>query len=236
MAAPPPLTRIHPAPVGPTTIDAAYRPIRPTVAGRPWVALCMVASIDGATAVAGRSGGLGNANDRAVLRAMRAAADVVLVGAGTAAGEGYGAPGRPGLRIGVVTNSGRVDPTGELFTSGAGFVVAPRTAAVPDGVDVLRAGVAAVDLGEALSRVDELVPGARMVSAEGGPQLNGALLEADLVDEVAVTTSPVMTGGSSGRITTGAAEQVRRFKLAQLLLDAEQFVFARWVRAGATAT
>jgi riboflavin biosynthesis pyrimidine reductase len=236
MAAPA-LRRLHPAPAGPTTVAEAYagHRLRPPE-GRPWVALCMIASIDGATAVDGRSGGLGNATDRAVLVALRAAADVVLVGAGTAAGEGYGAPSKPGLRIGVVTNSGRVDPAHELFTSGAGFVIAPERAPLPDGVEVLRAGTDAVDLTSALARLTEVVPGAQRVSAEGGPQLNGALLDADLVDEIALTTSPRVVGGQSGRLAVGAGEQLNRtFELAHLLLDAEQFVFARWVRASATA-
>ncbi len=69
----------------------------------------MIASLDGAVAVDGTSGALGNANDREVLLTLRDLADVVLVGAGTASGEGYGPPRKPGLRIGVVTNSGQVD-------------------------------------------------------------------------------------------------------------------------------
>lgn len=231
MAAPP-LVRLHPAPGGPTTVAGEYAISRPRgPGGRPWLALCMVASIDGATAVAGRSGGLGNATDRAVLTAMRAAADVVLVGAGTAAGEGYGAPSKPGLRIGVVTNSGRVDASSELFTSGAGFVVAPEAATVPADVDVVRAGATAVDLAVAVDRVREVVPAVSFVSAEGGPRLNASLLDADLVDEVSVTTSPRLAGGASGRLAVGAAEHDRRFELAHLLLDADQFLFARWVRA-----
>jgi 5-amino-6-(5-phosphoribosylamino)uracil reductase len=228
-----PLLRLHPGPVEPTTVADSYLIARPHPDSRPWVGVCMIASIDGATALSGRSGGLANPTDREVLLTIRAAADVVLVGAGTAAGEGYRAPQRPDLRIGVVTNSGRVDTTRELFTSGAGFLVAPESAPVPDGVEVLRVGAQRVDLGEAVARLAEVVPGVQFVSAEGGPQLNAALLDADLVDEVSVTTSPRLVGGSSGRLAMGAAETDRRFALAHLLLDGEQFVFSRWVRAGA---
>jgi riboflavin biosynthesis pyrimidine reductase len=231
-----PLLRLHPGPAEPTTVADHYlRVDRPHPTRRPWVGVCMIASIDGATAISGRSGGLGNATDREVLLTMRAAADVVLVGAGTAAGEGYRAPGQLGLRIGVVTNSGRVDTTRDLFTSGAGFLVAPDSAPVPGGVEVLRVGAQRVDLGEALARLDEIVPGAVFVSVEGGPQLNAALLDADLVDEVSVTTSPRLVGGPSGRLATGGTEVDRRFELAHLLLDAEHFVFSRWVRSGAQA-
>lgn len=228
-----PLLRLHPGPIEATTVADSYLVARPRPTTRPWVGVCMIASIDGATAVSGRSGGLANATDREVLLTIRTAADLVLVGAGTAAGEGYGAPRQPGLRIGVVTNSGRVDATRELFTTGAGFLVAPESARVPDGVDVLRVGTQLVDLGAAVARLHEVVPGVQFVSAEGGPRLNAALLDADLVDEVSVTTSPRLVGGSSGRLATGAAEVDRRYTLAHLLLDAEHFVFSRWVRAGA---
>src|SRR3954447_20445869 len=48
-----------------------------------------IPSLDGAVAVDGRSGGLGTPGDRQVFTALRALADVVLVGHGTAAAEGY---------------------------------------------------------------------------------------------------------------------------------------------------
>jgi riboflavin biosynthesis pyrimidine reductase len=227
------LLRLHPGPVEPTTVADCYLIERPPAELRPWLAVCMIASIDGATAVSGRSGGLANATDRQVLLTIRTAADVVLVGAGTAAGEGYRAPRQSGLRIGVVTNSGRVDTTRELFTSGAGFLIAPESASIPADVEVLRVGAHRVDLGGAVARMGEIVPGVTFVSAEGGPRLNAALLDADLVDEVSVTTSPRLVGGPSGRLAMGAAEVDRRFELAHLLLDAEHFVFSRWVRTPA---
>src|SRR5829696_8030169 len=49
-----------------------------------------IASLDGATTVAGRSKGLQSPGDLRVFRLLRALADGVLVGAGTAAAEGYG--------------------------------------------------------------------------------------------------------------------------------------------------
>ena len=103
------LQRLFPGPAGPTTFEEAYLVERPRLAWRPWVGLCMITSIDGATAVSGRSGGLANASDKLVFRTIRQAADVVIVGANTAAGEGYRQPGKPGLRIGVVTNSAHLD-------------------------------------------------------------------------------------------------------------------------------
>src|SRR3990172_11815904 len=58
--------------------------------GRPWVMINMVASIDGATTVQGRSTGLGDEDDLAMFKALRAVPDVILVGAGTVRAEDYG--------------------------------------------------------------------------------------------------------------------------------------------------
>src|SRR5262249_56336246 len=57
----------------------------------------MVASLDGAATVRGRTGGLSGEADRQVFAMLRALADVIVVGAGTARVEGYG-PVRPGRR------------------------------------------------------------------------------------------------------------------------------------------
>ena len=226
----PPLHRLSPLPNGPTTIATEYDGERPRPDGRPWVNVCMVASLDGSIALDGASGGLGNANDRAVLATMRRVADVVVVGAATAAGEGYGPPKRPDLRIGVVTNSGRIDATSPLFTSGAGFVITHTDADIPSGVDTLRAGDREVDLIEAIARLGDVIPGVRHVQAEGGPTLNGALAAADLVDEVCLTMSPHVVGGDAARLTSGAPERAHRFEPAHVLVDDEGYLFTRWVR------
>lgn len=231
------LRRLYPEPAAPTTPAEAYTAPRWAQRGadgpRPWVSLCMIASLDGAVAVDGKSGALGNATDRAVLLSLREVADVVLVGAGTARGEGYGPPGKPGLRVGVVTNSGAVDLSTPLFTSGAGFLVAPDAAEIDlDAVDVLRAGDERVDLALALTRLESVIPGVGVVQAEGGPTLNAALLAADVVDELNLTISPRMVGGTSPRVVHGAADVDARFALAHLLADDEQFTFGRWVREG----
>ena len=59
------------------------------VAGRPAVRLNMIASIDGAASVSGRSGALGGPADKALFAILRSLADVV-VGAATMRVEGYG--------------------------------------------------------------------------------------------------------------------------------------------------
>ena len=101
-------------------------PRRPPT-GRPWVLVNMVASIDGATAVDGRSGGLGGPGDKAVFHALRAVADVILVGAGTVRAEHYGpaaprrrGPGPPACRGARPRCPGsRSSPAGSTSTSTA---------------------------------------------------------------------------------------------------------------------
>jgi RibD domain-containing protein len=66
-------------PVDPAVLYGDLPPART----RPTVRLNMIASIDGATAVGGLSGGLGGPADQALFAVLRAQADVVLVAAGT---------------------------------------------------------------------------------------------------------------------------------------------------------
>jgi riboflavin biosynthesis pyrimidine reductase len=222
---------LHPTPAE-ASVDELYGAPRPRVDGRPWVGICMIASLDGTTVVDGRSGALGNAEDTAVLGALRRAADVVLVGAGTVRAEGYGAPKQPSLRIGVVTRTGDVDVDTELFHSGAGFLVLPEDGpSAPAGVDVVRAGRGTVDLGLALRRLGEVVDDPRFVQCEGGSRLNGSLLAAGDVDEVDLTISPLLAGGDGPRVTSGAPPQLARFELAHLA-TAGGYLFGRWLRAG----
>ena len=226
--------RIYPSDEGgEADLEALYGADRPAVDGRPWVGMCMIASVDGSTAVGGLSGGLGNDNDRAVFAALRAAADVILVGAKTAVAERYRSTGRPGQRIGVVTASGQVDPTTDLFSSGCGFLVLPEDGPEsPRDVDSVRAGRGSVDLAAAVGRLTDLVPTARFVQAEGGPRLNGALLDAGCVDELDLTIAPGLVGGDSSRIVAGASESLRSLRLVHVVADGDGYLFTRWVRPG----
>ena len=70
-------------------LEAVYADVPPS-GTEPWTAISMVSSVDGAVSVDGTSGALGGAGDLAAFRALRAAADVVLVGIGTVRAEDYG--------------------------------------------------------------------------------------------------------------------------------------------------
>jgi len=207
------------------TVRDAYDAPRPRPADRPWVELCMVASIDGTTVIDQRSTGLSSAVDQEVLATLRSLADLVIVGAGTVRAERYGPPKKPGQRIGVVSRRGDIDPNLPLFTSGAGFLILPEDAPAVQ-VESVRAGRGELDLAGALGQLD-----VGFVQAEGGPGLNGALLDADVIDELNLTISPQLAGGNGSRVVSHAVATSRRMRLAHLLED-DGFLFARYVRAG----
>ena len=182
-----------------------YRDL-PIVEGRPALRLNMIASVDGATAVDGRSGGLGGPADRRVFAALRSLADVVLVAAGTVRAEHYG-PG--GLPIAVVSGSLRLDWDAPFFTAATHrpIVVTHRRAPAAEAVrasrvaDVLVAGESQVDLARAVTMLGER--GFAHVLAEGGPSLNGALAAAGVLDELCLTVAPRLVAGDAKRILTG---------------------------------
>jgi len=217
------MRRLLPHPAESVGVREAYDVPRPRPTDRPWVGLCMVASIDGSTVVDQRSAALSSPADTEVLLTLRDLADLIIVGASTVRIEGYGPPRKPGQRVGVVSRSGDVDLTTGLFTSGAGFLILPESAP-PRDVPTVRSGVGELDLAGALGQLD-----ADYVQAEGGPTFNAALAEADLLDEVDLTISPQLAGGSGPRLMTGAAPLGRRMELAHLLED-DGFLFTRWVR------
>jgi riboflavin biosynthesis pyrimidine reductase len=229
------MRRIVPTSLDAPDLDEAYHdPRRGPAGGRPWVLVNMIATLDGATTVAGLSGGLGGPGDRAVFAAIRRQADVVLVGAATVRAEQYGPPKRPGQRIVVVSRQGHgLDPASPLFESGAGIVAVPHDAPeLPAGLPVLRAGRGTVDLGLLLRRLHDTLD-ARVVLAEGGPSLNGQLLADGLVDEWCLTVAPRLVAGASLRPAVGdhlASNASDTWHLEHLLED-DGFVFVRYLRA-----
>ncbi|MFD1149723.1 pyrimidine reductase family protein [Saccharothrix hoggarensis] len=221
---------------------------------RPWVQVNFVSSVDGAVSVAGRSAGLGNEADRKVFMLGRDLCDVVLVGAGTALVEGYqgvkagevraSRRARLGLApvppIAVVTARCSIEPTSTLLTSTSVPPIVLTTSAAPRerldalvdaGADVVVAGGddGVVDLRAALAALDER--GLRRVDCEGGPTLFGALIEADLVDVLCVTFSPLLAGGDAGRIATGPLPAAPRSMDLASVLHHESALLLRYRRA-----
>lgn len=218
-----PMRRLYPHPTGTISVLEAYAASRPRPIERPWLGLCMVASLDGTTVVDNASRALSNPCDVEVLLTLRNLADVLIVGAGTVRAERYGPPRKAGQRVGVVTRTGDLPMDTALFTSGRGFLIMPERAPVV-GVPSIRAGTDTVDLGAAFAQID-----ADFIQAEGGPALNAALAEADLIDELNLTISPQISGGDGPRLTSGAEPMLRRMDLAHVCED-DGFLFTRYLR------
>lgn len=221
---------------------------RPPRADRPWVTVGMIAALDGATALAGRSGDLGGPADKAVFRAVRAVADVILVGAGTVRAEAYRPPrisasvrdarisaGRAGdpPRLAIVSARLDLEVTSPAFASGRPLVFTTQPVADRDGrrfadvADVHAAGDETVDVTAVLATLRS--HGASVVVSEGGPTLNAALVEAGVVDEWCVTISPLVAGGDSARIVGPTSDlDPRSLRLASLLTE-DDMLFGRWL-------
>ncbi len=216
--------------------------------GTAWLRANMVSTIDGAAASPdGLSAGISSPADRRVFGRLRGLADVILVGAGTARSEGY----RPALHkpdfadrraeagktvvpaIAVVTRSMDIDLSLPLYSeplvtsiiitcSGAD---AAQIEAARRTCDVIISGDSEVDLTGAISELQRR--GLQHVHSEGGPRLLADLVAADLLDELLITLSPALAGGSFAgdgeilRILQGAPNPsgLRTARLHHLLED-----------------
>jgi len=202
-----------------------------------------VQSVDGAIAVDGSSKPLSGPADRQALRTLRAVADVVLVGAGTARAEDYGplplpaelcqrrrAAGRSELPVLAVAtrDAETLDPGSRLFSNDSATVLVLAGAgggALPDNVDVV-----VIDPNDAGSLIRALHDrGLHRVLCEGGPQLFAQLLAADLVDELCLTWSPQLVGGPG--LLPVAPSATRPLALTGLVED-EGVLLTRWSVGG----
>ncbi|SNR29548.1 dihydrofolate reductase family protein [Blastococcus mobilis] len=210
-----------------------------------------VVSLDGAVTVRGVSEGLGSPGDQRIFRVLRALADAVLVGHGTAAAEGYrpltadSAVGRLRTSLGrpatapvvVVSQRASLDPRSRLVNEAVSPTVlvtceaadADRRAALAAaGVTVLVCGDDDVDLTLAVDQLRRL--GHEQVLCEGGPHLLRAALTAGVVDELDLTVSPALVGGQA-RLLHAALPALQRLQLHQVL-EEDGVLFTRYgVRA-----
>lgn len=206
----------------------------------------VVATLDGsATGPDGLSGSINTGADRRVFALLRAAADVVLVGAGTVRAEGYGRVRAPReyarLRSGqpdaaplcVVTASGEL-PSGLLVSgSGEGDLLVATTTRAP-GLPALREAIGPesllvtdADRVELAGLVADLrARGLSRVLCEGGPTLTRDLVGAGLVDEWCGTLVPRLVGGGGPRPLDGRPVQADLGLVS--LLEAAGTIIGRW--------
>lgn len=196
----------------------------------------LVVTIDGRAAGGdGISDSLSSRTDRMILGVIRESADAVLVGAGTVRAEGYRLPSRAPLAI--VSASGRLDghrlapregapPVVVLTTAAGARHAAASLGALPHEVVVVaEQSFAIADAVGALQR-----RGLRSLVAEGGPSVIRSLLEADLLDELCLTTAPRLGGRALPLLGEGDAP-LTTWQRTQLLVDADGLSYARWSRA-----
>jgi diaminohydroxyphosphoribosylaminopyrimidine deaminase/5-amino-6-(5-phosphoribosylamino)uracil reductase len=193
-------------------LNAAYE--RHVTTGLPFVVLKMASTLDGKSAASdGTSRWITGEAARADVQRVRAWADAILVGVGTAMTDDPAltlrdrrfALARPPLRV-VVDTTGRLIPAGRLFDREAPTIIA-TTDLTPDervdgwiraGAEVLvlpsdsGGGVSMVALVEALGKRD--VQG---LLVEGGPTLAWTFVREGLVDRVVLYVAPMLAGGAA---------------------------------------
>ena len=195
----------------------------------PWLRVNMVETLDGAaTGDSGRSGSINNAVDKVVYDQLRALADAVVVGAGTARVEGYAPVDRPTV---VVSRRGHVPdllrggaPGAVLLATCADAELLPEARELLGDEHVLVLGSHRVDLAalkEALA-----ARGLTQLICEGGPHLLRDLVAEGVADELCATIVPRLVGGDHPRITQGPPVDVP-LRL-HLLLEAEGTLLGRW--------
>ncbi|KQV07326.1 pyrimidine reductase family protein [Leifsonia sp. Root112D2] len=219
---------------------------------RRWARVNFVSSLDGSATHAGRSGGLGDTADRRVFDVLRRLCDVVVVGAGTVRAEGYG-PMRVdepaavwrrahGLAehpvFALVSARLELDPASRIFTDAPVRPIivtvdaAPRErrAALSKVADVITCGVASVNTSAMVDALAER--GLVQVHCEGGPHLFGTMIADGTVDELCLTMSAQLEGGSGPRISNGSELPASRgMHLAQVLASGNTLLL-RYMRQG----
>jgi riboflavin biosynthesis pyrimidine reductase len=185
-----------------------------------------VSSLDGVVALEGQNNSSQmisgrSAADRFVMGLLRSCADAVVIGAGTlrAAPNSLWTPayiypdaaaafeelrrhlGREDVpRLILLTAHGEVDPHHPALESGALVLTTSLGASkLRDRLPGTSTAVAIGD-GRAIDLVDVLAAlrseGHRVVLSEGGPTVIGGLLQAELLDELFLTLSPILAGRS----------------------------------------
>ncbi|WP_227000817.1 pyrimidine reductase family protein [Protaetiibacter intestinalis] len=226
------IDRVWPDPADDLDDDALTAELR---RADPMLRVNFVSSVDGAATRDGLSGGLGDAADRRYFELLRRAADVVVVGAGTVRAEGYGplrvaeesaawraAHGLPPHPVfAIVSGALDLDPDSRIFVEAPvpPIVVTTEghdTRAFAERAEVVEAGRGGrIDAAAAVAALH--ARGLTRILCEGGPHLFGALLAADVVDELCVTVAPSLEAGDARRIAAGELPEPRRLELVHVL-------------------
>lgn len=211
-------------------------PTSPGNRTRPFVRANFIMTVDGrVTGRNGRSSSINNPADKRVFDLLRTVCDAVLVGAGTIRQEGYGrieaGPDGTAPDLVVVSNSGDMPDT--VLSSpthdggvprGQAFLATHAGAPQEQHVERLICGEESVDASTLMHLLYER--GYRSVLCEGGPHLVTTLLQAGLVDQLAMTTSPMLVGTAGEVLMTTAPLETDLTWVGGATIDGT--VFALW--------
>ena len=197
-----------------------------------WLRLNLITALGGQiTGPSGGSNDLADGIDRPLLRVLRAAADVVLVGAASVRAEGYTIPRRAPLAVATTTG----DLAGHRFPADLGpgrlLVVCPEsarprvTAELGDRATVLPLpDGSAGDVRAVVGALRDAGHG--RIVCEGGGHLASGLVAAGLVDEFDHSIAPVLV--SPGAPLTTGDVPLTHAELTGLVLDETDRLYARW--------
>lgn len=207
--------RIYPPPSSELRVEDVYRDIQlpsknPWDCSLPYVAINMVSSLDGKTAINGTANPIGGPADRRVMRNIRSRFDAVLRGSGTLRAEKISlgvtkdlardrlSEGREEQPLDLILSSDiaglPLDTNLLNVTPGRVAVLVPsdNTSAAREDIQILRMPTVtggAVDLMQAMQLLkrDHHV---HSVLLEGGPTLNHHFVSNNLVNELFLTLAP----------------------------------------------
>jgi 2,5-diamino-6-(ribosylamino)-4(3H)-pyrimidinone 5'-phosphate reductase len=191
---------------------------------RPYVFINMVSTIDGKITTGGRDEpvqDLGSKLDHATMRQIEAAADAVLIGAGTLRSVPKFNYPQEIYRF-VASRSGNVDPFCNFFTDdpSRAFVVTSISHAesVPEETQAICVGADELDFEELLGIMRHEMDIRRLL-VEGGSHLNAQLFALGLIDEIFLTLAPkIRLGADIPTIADGEALErsaIQNFELVK---------------------
>ncbi len=244
------ITRLYPLPAREIAAGGLYEDLELPLpehrdAERPYVIVNMVSSLDGKTAVEGKASRIGSETDRRAMRTLRSKTDAVMIGAGTLRAEKLSlgldefSSGPQPLAV-IVTRAGDVPLETNLISGERQEILAITAQDTPeDTLNRLEAHArvlrlpptpsGAIDLGAALKTL-KAEHAVELLLVEGGPKLSHSLVSKELVDELFLTLTPKLLGGTlveGSAILNGPALAARDINLLSAHLAGDE-LFLRY--------
>lgn len=213
--------RSHPPPATELRVEDVYRELRfptenPWDFDLPYIAINMVSSLDGRTAVNGTANSIGGTADRRVMRNLRSRFDAVLRGAGTLRADKISLGVTDDLARLRLTEGREAQPldlimssdTAELPLDNLLNITPGRVAAlVPLGtIPVMREDISTIQMPATPGGMVDILPALKTLKRdydihslllEGGPSLNHSFICREVVNDLFLTIAPKLIDGAS---------------------------------------